>query len=56
MTLQELLVGWVDDAAAANLTGISLDNRNIAQGDAFVAVQGQLRHGLDYARSAVAAG
>ena len=56
MTLQELLVGWVDDAAAVKLTGISLDNRNIADGEAFVAVQGQLRHGLDYARSAVAAG
>ncbi len=56
MNLQELLEGWVGDAPAVNLAGISLDNRNIEIGDAFVAVQGQMSHGLDYAREAVAAG
>ncbi len=56
MTLQELLEGWVDGAAAPRLTGIALDNRTIKPGDAFVAVKGQLGHGLDYARAAVAAG
>ena len=56
MTLHELLEGWVDRAPALRLTGIGLDNRDIKPGDAFVAVQGQLVHGLDYARSAVAAG
>jgi UDP-N-acetylmuramoyl-L-alanyl-D-glutamate--2,6-diaminopimelate ligase len=56
MTLHELLVGWVDQAPAQRLTGIGLDNRDIKPGDAFVAVQGQLVHGLDYARAAVAAG
>jgi len=56
MTLFELLEGWVDEAAAVRLAGISLDNRNIEDGEAFVAVQGQVGHGLDYAASAVAAG
>ncbi len=56
MTLHELLEGWVDEAPALRLTGIGLDNREIKPGDAFVAVKGQLVHGLDYARAAVAAG
>ena len=56
MNLKELLEGWVGDAPAVNLAGISLDNRNIEIGDAFVAVQGQMSHGLDYAREAVTAG
>ena len=56
MTLLELLQGWVDEAPELRLTGVSLDNRNIQAGEAFVAVQGQMSHGLDYARSAVAAG
>ncbi len=56
MTLRELLEGWVDGAPALRLTGIGLDNRGIRPGDAFVAVQGQLGHGLDYAAAAVAAG
>ena len=56
MTLQDLLEGWVAEAPAVRLAGISLDNRNIEDGEAFVAVQGQLGHGLDYARSAVSAG
>jgi len=56
MNLNELLEGWVDDAAAVRLTGIGLDNRNIEVGEAFVAVKGHVGHGLDYARLAVAAG
>jgi UDP-N-acetylmuramoyl-L-alanyl-D-glutamate--2,6-diaminopimelate ligase len=56
MTLFELLEGWVDNAADIGLSGISLDNRDIEAGEAFVAVQGQVGHGLDYAASAVAAG
>ena len=54
--LHELLEGWVDEATAIRLGGIGLDNRDIKPGDAFVAVQGQLAHGLDYAPAAVAAG
>jgi len=56
MILSELLEGWLDEAPGVRLTGISLDNRNVEVGDAFVAVQGQLGHGLDYARAAVGAG
>ncbi len=56
MTLLELLQTWVDGAPAVRLTGISLDNRDIKGGEAFVAVQGQSGHGLDYAKAAVAAG
>jgi len=56
MMLQELLEGWVDTAPAVRLKGICLDNRSIEPGEAFVAVQGQLGHGLDYAQAAVAAG
>ena len=56
MMLHELLEGWNGEVPAIPLTGISLDNRDIEPGNAFVAVQGQVGHGLDYARSAVAAG
>lgn len=54
--LHELLEGWADAAPEVRLTGIGLDNRCIKEGEAFVAVQGMLSHGLDYARTAVAAG
>ena len=56
MILQELLEGWVDETSVIRLGGICLDNRNVEVGDVFVAIQGQLGHGLDYARAAVAAG
>lgn len=56
MYLHELLEGWVDDAPQIRLNGISLDNRSIEAGEAFVAVQGRADHGLDHARSAVNAG
>ena len=56
MMLNELLEGWNGEVAPVQLSGISLDNRDIEPGEAFVAVQGQVGHGLDYARSAVAAG
>jgi UDP-N-acetylmuramoyl-L-alanyl-D-glutamate--2,6-diaminopimelate ligase len=56
MTLHDLLQGWNGVVPPIELTGISLDNRDIEPGDAFVAVQGQVGHGLDYARSAVASG
>lgn len=56
MTLHELLEGWVEESSSARVTGIGLDNRKIKPGDAFVAVQGQVAHGMDYAQAAVAAG
>lgn len=54
--LHELLEGWVDGAPEVRLSGINLDNHSIEAGEAFVAVQGQVDHGLDYARAAVNAG
>ncbi len=54
--LHELLEGWVDDAPQVRLSGINPDNHSIEAGEAFVAVQGQVGHGLDYARAAVNAG
>ena len=54
--LHELLEGWVDEAPEVRLSGINLDNHSIEAGEAFVAVQGQVDHGLDYARAAVNAG
>jgi UDP-N-acetylmuramoyl-L-alanyl-D-glutamate--2,6-diaminopimelate ligase len=54
--LHELLEGWVDDAPQVRLSGINPDNHTIEAGEAFVAVQGQVDHGLDYARAAVSAG
>ncbi len=56
MKVPELLQGWVEGAPAIELTGISLDNRNIEPGQAFVAVRGHHTHGMKYASSAVAAG
>lgn len=55
-TLADLLEGWVQDAPALTMTGISSDIQTIKAGEAFVAVQGQLNHGLDFAESAVDAG
>src|SRR5210317_299150 len=54
--LSELLEGWAQDVPEVQLGGISLDNRNIQAGEAFVAVQGLVSHGLDHARAAVDAG
>ncbi len=55
-TLVDLLEGWVQDVPALTMTGISSNIRTIKAGEAFVAVQGQLNHGLDFAESAVDAG
>jgi UDP-N-acetylmuramoyl-L-alanyl-D-glutamate--2,6-diaminopimelate ligase len=55
-TLPDLLEGWVKDVPEVSLSGIGLDNRTIRAGEAFIAVQGHVGHGLDYARSAVRAG
>lgn len=54
--LHELLEGWVDDAPRVRLSGINPDKHTIEAGEVFVAVQGQLGHGLDYARAAANAG
>lgn len=49
--LSELLQGFGDagEHAARRIVGLSLDSRTIAKGDAFCALQGGRRHGLDFA-------
>lgn len=55
-SLPELLEGWATEVPEVKLSGISLDNRSIKAGEAFVAVQGMLGHGLNYAGEAIEAG
>jgi UDP-N-acetylmuramoyl-L-alanyl-D-glutamate--2,6-diaminopimelate ligase len=54
-TLDALLAG-ITDAPALPVTGLALDSRAVGAGDAFVALQGGSRHGLDHAGEAVRRG
>lgn len=58
VALRQLLAGLVDAAQIPDvvITGLTLDNRQIRPGMAFVALRGTRQHGLDYAAAAVAAG
>ena len=56
MPLADLLLDLVVDVPAVNVTGLSLDNRQIQAGMAFVALRGTRQHGLHYAAAAVEAG
>ena len=58
MPLAELLHGFADASAAGELavSGLSLDSREIADGNAFVALRGGKGHGIDFAAKAVAQG
>jgi len=58
MPLAELLHGFADASAAGELavSGLSLDSREIAEGDAFVALRGGKGHGIDFAARAVEQG
>jgi UDP-N-acetylmuramoyl-L-alanyl-D-glutamate--2,6-diaminopimelate ligase len=58
MPLAELIHGFADASAAGELavSGLSLDSREIAEGDAFVALRGGKGHGIDFAAKAVAQG
>ncbi|TXG91132.1 UDP-N-acetylmuramyl-tripeptide synthetase [Rhodococcus rhodnii] len=55
---RRLGTGIVGDPAAAGLavTGIGDDSRTLAAGDAYVALPGEHRHGLDFEEQAAAAG
>ncbi|MCC4799569.1 UDP-N-acetylmuramoyl-L-alanyl-D-glutamate--2,6-diaminopimelate ligase [Enterovibrio norvegicus] len=46
-SFKELLAPWFDGAPEQRITGLALDNRQIQQGDVFIAVQG---HSLDARR------
>lgn len=54
----ELLRDWVHPAACPDVQvgGLSLDSRALRPGDAFVALQGEHAHGLDFVDQARAAG
>jgi UDP-N-acetylmuramoyl-L-alanyl-D-glutamate--2,6-diaminopimelate ligase len=58
MTLATLLDGFADASAAGDVavSGLSLDSRAIAPGDAFVAMRGTQGHGLAFAARAVEQG
>jgi UDP-N-acetylmuramoyl-L-alanyl-D-glutamate--2,6-diaminopimelate ligase len=56
--LADLLQGFADASAAGELvvSGLSLDSREIDEGNAFVALRGGKGHGIDFAAKAVAQG
>lgn len=58
MRLDQLLAGHADAGAFSDVVvqGLSLDSRNVAAGEAFVALQGSREHGIDFAASALARG
>ncbi|MEA2217947.1 MAG: UDP-N-acetylmuramoyl-L-alanyl-D-glutamate--2,6-diaminopimelate ligase [Solirubrobacteraceae bacterium] len=56
MTLHELFGAAAGGAADVEVTGLALDNRRVAPGDAFFCVRGFTRDGHDFAADAVARG
>jgi UDP-N-acetylmuramoyl-L-alanyl-D-glutamate--2,6-diaminopimelate ligase len=58
MPLTELLHGFADASAAGErvVSGLSLDSREVAEGNAFVALRGGKSHGIDFAAKAVEQG
>ncbi len=58
MRLDDLLAGYADAGMFADVIvrGLSLDSRLVAEGDAFVALQGSHQHGIGFAASARARG
>lgn len=56
--LNQLLTGMVEVPAESScaVTGLALDSRRIRAGEAFVALQGESAHGLEYIDQALAAG
>ena len=56
LSLRTLLAGIVESAPDVQVSGLTLDNRTIQPGMAFVALRGTRQHGLSYAESAVRAG
>ncbi len=58
MRLDDLLAGYADSGEFADVVvrGLSLDSRAVAEGDAFVALQGSREHGIGFAASALAHG
>lgn len=56
VSLRSLLSDIAGSVPDINVSGLTLDNRKIQPGMAFVALRGTRQHGLDYAEAAVQAG
>jgi len=56
MSIRMLLEGWLPHPPDIVVAGLDLDSRCIEHGHAFIAVQGEQVHGLDFARHAVTNG
>ena len=61
MTLRELLIGFISDAALSQLPAmpvqsLTLNSRDVKPGTVFVAIPGLRAHGVDYAQQAIANG
>jgi UDP-N-acetylmuramoyl-L-alanyl-D-glutamate--2,6-diaminopimelate ligase len=57
MMLPELLRGWIDTGVPEiEIAGLALDSRKVAPGEVFVAVQGSVSHGIEFAPQALANG
>lgn len=56
VSLRELLSGITDAVPDVQISGLTLDNRSIQPGMAFIALRGTRQHGLSYAAAAVQAG
>jgi UDP-N-acetylmuramoyl-L-alanyl-D-glutamate--2,6-diaminopimelate ligase len=52
----DVLLAEIAEAPAVAVTGLALDSREIADGDAFVALKGGRRHGLEHLPQAVTRG
>lgn len=53
MDIQKLLLGIQDTEISINISGLALNTDNLAEGEAFVALQGENSHGCDYAELAI---
>lgn len=56
VSLRELLHGIADAVPDVQVNGLTLDNRAVQPGMAFIALRGTRQHGLSYAAAAVQAG
>jgi len=56
MTVRTLLEGWCEQVPDLVINGLGLDSRRIVPGQAFIAVSGSSRHGMEFACQAVARG
>jgi UDP-N-acetylmuramoyl-L-alanyl-D-glutamate--2,6-diaminopimelate ligase len=55
-SLSELLIGFVEDIAPINVSGIAIDSRLVNKGDLFMAYRGSTVNGIDYIDDAIKAG